>query len=222
MRTLKFNLLIFVLIYATSCFARTSKLFPATHNSVAEENRRADALGMRRYLTQEDVNKGVRNGELVEIKSNANFEVYKIPRERCYLRPDASAFLQELARNTSMVARIRVSSAIRPADVQRRLGRFNPNAAPFDGYRASSHERGSTFDIARKGLSRRQERLLRLRLLYYRAIGIALVIEEKSCYHVFVGAAGGDLDVLIPSPVGNLEQAPTLIDDATDSGAGPE
>ena len=33
---------------------------------------------------------------------------------------------------------------------------------------------------------------------------------------------GEYLDVLIPSPVGNLEQAPTLIDDATDSGVGPE
>ena len=177
---------------------------------------------MRRYLTQEDVNKGVRNGELVEIKSNANFEVYKIPRERCYLRPDASAFLQELARNTSMVARIRVSSAIRPADVQRRLGRFNPNAAPFDGYRASRHERGSTFDIARFGFSRRQNRYLNTRLLYYRAIGRILVIEERGCLHVFVGDGGEYLDVLISLPVGNLEQAPTLIDDATDTSVAPE
>lgn len=206
-----------IVLSSVSRAAKTPKLFPATHDSVAEENRRADALGMRRYLTQEDVNKGVRNGELVEIKSNANFEVYKIPRERCYLRPDASAFLQELARNTSMVARIRVSSAIRPADVQRRLGRFNPNAAPFDGYRASSHERGSTFDIARFGFSRRQNRYLNTRLLYYRAIGRILVIEERGCLHVFVG--DGDLDV-ISSPVGNLEQAPILIDDATDTSVG--
>ena len=30
------------------------------------------------------------------------------------------------------------------------------------------------------------------------------------------------LDVFIPSPVGNLEQAPILIDDVTDSGVAPE
>ena len=185
---------------------------------MAEENRRADALGYRRYLDMKDVNIGVAGGELVPITGVKIND--KLPKDRRYLRPEALAFanlLDGCFRARTLV----IDSAIRPADVQRRLGRFNPNAAPFDGYRASSHERGSTFDISRRSLSVRNYRFLVARLLYYRAIGRILVIEERGCLHVFVGDGGGDLDV-ISSPVGNLEQAPTLIDDVTDSGVAPE
>jgi len=180
---------------------------------VAEENRRADALGYRRYLDMEDVNIGVAGGELVPITGVKIND--KLPKDRRYLRPEVLSFLERLNRDVG--SNLTVDSAIRPADVQRRLGRFNPNAAPFDGYRASSHERGSTFDISRRSLSVRNYRFLVARLLYYRAIGRILVIEERGCLHVFVG--DGDLDV-ISSPVGNLEQAPILIDDVTDSGVG--
>ena len=185
---------------------------------MAEENRRADALGYRRYLDMKDVNIGVAGGELVPITGVKIND--KLPKDRRYLRPEALSFLERLNRDVG--SNLTVDSAIRPADVQRRLGRFNPNAAPFDGYRASSHERGSTFDVARHGLSHRQERFLQSRLLYYLAIGRILVIQERECYHVFVGDGGEYLDVLISSPVGNLEQAPTLIDDVADSGVAPE
>ena len=182
---------------------------------MAEENRRADALGYRRYLDMGDVSIGVAGGELVPITGVKIND--KLPKDRRYLRPEALSFLERLNRDVG--SNLTVDSAIRPADVQRRLGRFNPNAAPFDGYRASSHERGSTFDISRRSLSVRNYRFLVARLLYYRAIGRILVIEERGCLHVFVGE--GDLDVLISLPVGNLEQAPTLIDDVADSGVAP-
>ena len=202
-----------IVLSSVSRAAKTPKLFPATHDSVAEENRRADALGYRRYLDMEDVNIGVTRGELAPI-TGVKINV-KLPKDRRYLRPEALSFLKRLNRDVG--SNLTVDSAIRPADVQRRLGRFNPNAAPFDGYRASSHERGSTFDISRRILSVRNYRFLVARLLYYRAIGRILVIEERGCLHVFVG--DGDLDV-ISSPVGNLEQAPILIDDVADSGVG--
>ena len=217
MRTLK-TLLVLIVLSSVSRAAKTPKLFPATHDSVAEENRRADALGYRRYLDMEDVNIGVAGGELVPITGVKIND--KLPKDRRYLRPEVLSFLERLNRDVG--SNLTVDSAIRPADVQRRLGRFNPNAAPFDGYRASSHERGSTFDIARFGFSRRQNRYLNTRLLYYRAIGRILVIQERECYHVFVGDGGEYLDVLISLPVGNLEQAPTLIDDVADSGVAPE
>ena len=208
MRTLKTLLMLIVLSSVSRAIKTKSvKVFSATHDSIAAENRRADALGYRRYLDMEDVSIGVAGGELVPItgvRVNA-----KLPKDRRYLRPEAESFLERLNRDCG--SNLTVDSAIRPADVQRRLGRFNPNAAPFDGYRASSHERGSTFDISRRSLSVRNYRFLVARLLYYRAIGRILVIEERGCLHVFVGDGGGDLDV-ISSPVGNLEQAPTLIE----------
>ena len=168
---------------------------------------------MRRYETMYEVDDAVKIGQLVPITGVKIND--KLPKDRRYLRPEVLSFLERLNRDVG--SNLTVDSAIRPADVQRRLGRFNPNAAPFDGYRASSHERGSTFDIARRGLPRRQERFLQSRLLYYLAIGRILVIQERECYHVFVGDGGEYLDVLISLPVGNLEQAPTLIDDVADT-----
>ena len=166
-----------------------------------------------------DVDDAVKIGQLVPITGVKIND--KLPKDRRYLRPEVLSFLERLNRDVG--SNLTVDSAIRPADVQRRLGRFNPNAAPFDGYRASSHERGSTFDISRRSLSVRNYRFLVARLLYYRAIGRILVIEERGCLHVFVGDGGGEyLDVLIPSPVGNLEQAPILIDDVADSGVASE
>jgi hypothetical protein len=58
------------------------------------------------------------------------------------------------------------------------------------GSAPSSHERGTTVDIARQSLSHSQRRWLITRLLYYRATGRILVIEEIACYHVFVIPGG--------------------------------
>ena len=200
----------------TPCLA-VPKVFPATHDSVAAENRRADTLGYKRYINTDDMRRGVLSGQLVPItgvKINA-----KLPKNRRYLRPEAMAFLARIDRE--LAASLTVDSAIRPADVQRRLIRFNKNAAPYDGYRASSHERGSTFDLSRKALSTRERRYLLVRLLYYRAVGKILVIEERGCYHVFVGE-GDYLNVLIYSPVGGVQQTAPTLDVLQDSGVASE
>jgi Family of unknown function (DUF5715) len=212
------NFVIFLFGLMTPCLIQASrvKVFPATHDSVAEENRRADELGYRLYLDMEDVSIGIASGELVPItgvKINA-----KLPKDRRFLRPEAESFLERLNRDCGST--ITVDSAVRPATVQRRLIRFNKNAAPYDGDRASSHERGSTFDIAKQGLTRRQERFLQVRLLYYRVISRVLVIEERGCYHVFVGEGDYLNDVLIYSPVGGVQQTAPTLDVLQDSSVG--
>ena len=167
----------------------------------------------------EDVSIGVAGGELVPItgvRVNA-----KLPKDRRYLRPEAEAFLERLNRDCNST--LTIDSAIRPADVQKRLIQFNKNAAPYNGYRASSHERGSTFDIARRCLKVRDYRFLVARLWYYRAIGRILVIEERGCLHIFVGDAGDYLnDVLMYPPVGGVQQAAPTLDVLQDSGLAPE
>ena len=99
---------------------------------MAAENRRADVLGMRRYETMYEVDDAVKIGQLVPITGVKIND--KLPKDRRYLRPEVLSFLERLNRDVG--SNLTVDSAIRPADVQRRLGRFNPNAAPFDGYRA--------------------------------------------------------------------------------------
>jgi hypothetical protein len=162
-----------------------AKAFPATHESVPLENEAADRAGLKRYLSADDVAKDVSSGVLVPIAWVAVSP--KLPRERRYLRPAAADFVGWLdfefyyEKGKHLV----VDSAVRSADVQQRLGHINRSAAPAIGARASSHERGTTFDLSRH-MRRGEYRWLLTRLAYYRALGRILVIEEKSCIHICV------------------------------------
>jgi hypothetical protein len=180
---------VFIVLFSGSLAASTKvfKTFPATRDSVAAENQRADALGLTRYETQAEVDSAVRSGELVPI-TGVRIDK-RLPRNRRYLRAAALVFLRNLSRdfNETVGEDLVVDSAVRATSIQSRLIRVNRNAAPATGARASSHERGTTFDLGRRGLSKRGYRFLCLRLLYYRAIGRILVIEERGCFHIFVG-----------------------------------
>jgi hypothetical protein len=165
--------------------ARTHKMFPATPDSVPAENRRADMLGLKRYETLADVAEDVRAGALVSLTTSCS---KKLPLNRRYALPETVAFIERLDHDFYEMTehRLVIDSAVRPADVQKRLTRRNRNAAPANGARASSHERGTTVDLARPR-KKGDLRWLLLRLAYYRARGDILVIEERSCLHVFVG-----------------------------------
>ena len=162
-----------------------AKTFPAAHESVILENGAADRAGLKRYLSADEVTKDVSSGQLVPIAWVSVSP--KLPRERRYLRPAAADFVGwldfEFYYETGR--HLVVDSAVRSADVQQRLGHVNRSAAPAIGARASSHERGTTFDLSRK-MTRGEYRWLMTRLLYDRAIGRILVIEEKACIHICV------------------------------------
>lgn len=166
----------------------TVKNFPATSESLRIENETADVMGVRRYLTEDEVNADVERGVLVAINEYPSLKIAKkLPRWRRYARPEAVAFIQLLssefyeANGHALI----VDSAIRPASVQKRLRRWNRNAAPVDGERASTHQRGTTLDISRH-MTKRDYRWLMIRFMYYRAIRHILVIEERSCIHIFI------------------------------------
>jgi hypothetical protein len=164
--------------------------FRATHDSVRLENERGDAMGARRYLTMAEVDSAAGDGTLAPIQSY--YTTYtvspKLPVNRRYARPETIVFVETLSTEFYLAFRtpLVVDSAVRPADCQRRLRRVNRNAAPYMGDRASSHERGTTIDLSKR-LAREQYRWLVTRLLYERALGRVLVIEERSCFHIFVG-----------------------------------
>lgn len=165
--------------------ANVTLFFPATRESVTSENARADALGLKRYTSTAEVAHDARIGILVPVPVKVQG---KLPKERRFVLPETAAFLtvldERFHRETGH--RLQVNSAVRPEVVQRRLCRRNKSAAPADGERASSHERGTTVDLSRR-MSKRDYRWLVLQLMYYRAIGKILVIEERHCLHVFVG-----------------------------------
>ena len=163
----------------------STKLFPASTRSVASENIRANALGYPRILSKEQLQQYVASGNLVPIRVPCQSQ---LPKDRRYLRPETEEFLEQLnheferATGTSLV----VDSAVRPASVQRRLVRWNRNAAPAYGDRASTHERGTTVDLSRR-MRKAEYTWLLWRLFYYQALGKVLVIQESTCLHIFVG-----------------------------------
>lgn len=169
-------------------FARTRvyKVFPATHGSVLVENQRADSLGLNRYETMREIRAAVEVGELLPFSSVLIDR--RLPRDRRYARPETVAFVMALDTEFSEVTHrhLVIDSAVRPVEIQKRLRRWNRNAAPATGESASSHERGTTVDISRK-MPRGHYRFLLVKLAYYKARGRILVIEERGCLHVFVG-----------------------------------
>ncbi len=173
------------------------KAFPAGRDSVLLENMQADLLKIRRYIDEEDMQEAIESGELVYLEHL--YVSRKLPENRRYARPATVAFIQQLSvefmdqfGDTKHFVPLTVDSAVRPMDVQeklrRRLGcrRERPClAAPADGERASSHERGMTIDISRH-VTKTQLRWLVGRLYYYKATNKILVIEERACFHIFV------------------------------------
>jgi len=165
---------------------RVSKIFAANSQSVLLENQAADEMGAFRYFTQAQVDAAVQDGTLEHIYCLCLVSP-KLPMERRYALPATVAFVDVLSREFygAFHQPFMVDSAIRPATVQRSLIHRNRAAAPAYGNKASSHERGTTADFSKR-MSKEQYRWMLLRLLYYRAIGRVLVIQERACWHVMV------------------------------------
>ena len=171
----------------------SKKLFPANKGSVALENSYADKAGIARFTDRESLKAGIASGVLVPIPITS---CPKLPEFRRYVRPTAAEFLRELDSRFYLATGryLIVDSAVRSADVQKQVARHNRNAAPANGDRASSHERGTTFDIASRrvyfngwaNMRRREYRWLLIQLAYYQGIGRIHVIEERSCLHIMV------------------------------------
>ena len=160
--------------------------FRADSESVLRENLAGNEMKAYRYFTQAQVDNDVHLGKLSAIHDYTVYVVSpKLPIERRYALPATVGFVYELSKEYYWVFRqpLMVDSAIRPATVQR--GLHLHNAAPAYGERASSHERGTTVDLSRK-MSKNEYKWLGVRLMYYRATGRVLVIQERNCFHIFV------------------------------------
>jgi hypothetical protein len=169
-----------------TCFPSSAKtpMFPANHESVLVENAYADDAGLKRYSNMAEVQQDESIGVLMPIDVAVS---PKLPANRRLLRKSSLVFLNELdARFRAETGHgVTVDSAVRPADVQKRLTHRCRAAAPANGARASTHERGTTFDLSRR-MKRGEYRLLLVWLAYYQAAGRIHVIEERSCVHVMV------------------------------------
>ena len=182
-----------LLCFTSPCFARhhvrkvhkpVSALFP-TAGSMLRQNAEADRLHLARIKNKAMLRELISDGELIPLPESTSI-ISSVPTWRAFLRPWTAAALLSIAQDFQAAtgSPIRVDSAVRPLDVQKRLRRWNGAAAPVAGPVASVHPVGIAFDLQRNGLKKQQRVWLELRLWYLQASGQAIVEEERNCFHI--------------------------------------
>ena len=143
------------------------------------------------YCYEKQLKVLVLEGSLVPILSSSSLAIdSRLPLNRRYLRPWALQMLlcMSLDFTTRFGQPLTLTSAVRTMQTQRRLLRWNRNAAPIHGDTSSSHLTGATFDISRKNMTPAENEWMRAALLAYTVQGRVIYLEEtvQPCYHVFV------------------------------------
>jgi len=162
-----------------------------THDSLVRQNQRTEEENLQRIENDADLQDRIARGSLVRVPESVALAVNSaLPENRRYCRPWTADFLTELARahRTQFHTPLMVSSAVRTVEYQMRLMRTNGNAADAEGDVVSPHLTGSTIDIAKSGLSRRELQWMRSELVAYQNAGVIDVEEEfhQRCFHITV------------------------------------
>lgn len=173
-------------------------MFPPTRASLLAQNEEIDRLGLPRIKDDQQLQELVKEGQLVPLPLNVHLTVDPhLPENRRYCRPWTAMFLTNLsdAYYEQFHEPIRVNSAVRTVEVQKKLRRWNPNAAPIEGETASSHLAGLTVDLERKSLTLEEAQFIEHWLLPLRVKNLVEVEEEyrEFCFHIMVS---GDYGVM--------------------------
>jgi hypothetical protein len=170
---------------------RAHSVLAARRSSQSIQNERANAYHLSRMQNRAMIVKYFRAGDLAAVPPETRFYyLHDIPPAYAYLRPWAKRFLDQIGREfyANFHEQLRVTSMIRTVALQRRLERRNFNAAGATGMDRSSHLTGATLDISKHGMSAREKRWMRRKLIALEQSGYLYAIEEfeQPCFHVMV------------------------------------
>jgi hypothetical protein len=159
--------------------------------SLERQNARAEAEGLERIEDEDDLADRIAHKVLVPVPTSAALTINgNLPENHRYCRPWAARFLADLAQAHAAAFHgpLEVSSAVRTVAYQKHLMRVNGNAAPAEGDVVSPHLTGSTIDIAKSGLARRDIAWMRSWLMPLQLAGKIDVEEEfrQACFHITV------------------------------------
>jgi hypothetical protein len=166
-------------------------LFRPTHESLLRQNEEIDRLELPRIQDDAELEELKSTGALVPIRASETLRFDpRLDPSRRFCRPWARDFVEDLgnAFYNEFHASIQVNSAVRTAQVQKKLRRHNRNAAPESGETGSSHLAGITVDIQRRGLSSRQIQWVEQYMLPLSNQGLIEPEEERHqwVFHVMV------------------------------------
>ncbi len=168
-------------------------LLRGSHDSLLRQNAEIDRLQLPRISDDDELEELVGREELVAIRDTQTLRVDpKLDRNRRFCRPWTLQFLEDLAEAYYKEFRkpIQVNSAVRTIEQQKKLRRYNRNAAPAEGDTASSHLAGITVDIAKRGMSRKERKWIGKYFLELKQLGLIEAAEERrqACFHVMVSS----------------------------------
>jgi hypothetical protein len=200
MRFIAFLLLLCVLASAVTASAKHRKHKPAMvdnrvfvgdADSLILQNEAIDEMRLPRILDDKQLKSLIGDADLVPITHNQYVAISpKLEAKRRYVKPSVNSFLQELGQEyyTQFREPIQVNSAVRTVKTQISLLRWNHNAAPVHGEKASAHLAGVAVDLQRRGLTPGQIRFIQQKLLIPARLNMVIVEEElkQPCFHIVV------------------------------------
>lgn len=162
-----------------------------SRDSLLKQNSEIDQAGLQRIDDDAALEQLEARGVLVPIPASEYLRINPSLKEnRRYARPWTVQFIDDMAQEFYKQFRqpLTVTSAVRTAAQQRRLTRTNHNAAPAEGEVASSHLAGTTVDIGKRWLSRKQHKWIADYLASMKEQDIIEPEEERrqACFHVMV------------------------------------
>jgi hypothetical protein len=162
-----------------------------SRDSLLKQNSEIDQAGLQRIEDDEQLQQLEDRGVLIPLAETQYVTVNpSLKDNRRYARPWTAQFVDDMGREfyDKFHRPIEVNSAVRTAEQQRKLTRHNHNAAPAEGETASSHLAGTTVDIAKRGLTRKQHKWIADYLANLKKQDVIEPEEERrqACFHVMV------------------------------------
>jgi hypothetical protein len=166
-------------------------LLRGSYDSMLRQNEEIDRLLLPRIQNDDELQEMILRQELLELTDSDGIALApNLDVTRRYARPWTRHFVNDLgeAFYAEFNRPIQITSAVRTVEQQKKLRRRNRNAAPIEGEVASSHLAGTTVDIGKRGLSRKEKKWLEQYLKGLQDQGLIEAAEERrqACFHVMV------------------------------------
>jgi hypothetical protein len=200
-------------------------MFRGSREMLIRQNLQIDELALPRIADDDELNAQIGGGELVPLEDSQYLTVASNLKEnRRYCKPWTRDFLQDLGEDfyTEFRKPLVITSLVRTAEQQKKLRRRNRNAAPEEGETVSTHLTGMTFDLLKRGLTRKQHQWLEQYFLPLKDLGLVEPIEERRqpVFHVTVfngytdwaDAQDGETDEVPEAPTGLISGSQSMSD----------
>jgi hypothetical protein len=166
-------------------------LFAGSHEMLVQQNVELDKLALPRFANDQELIAREQAQELVPVESTRSLIVASnLLESRRYCKSWTRDFLQDLseAYYDQFHKPIIATSLVRTAEQQKRLRRYNGNAAPEAGETVSTHLAGVAVDILKSGMTRKEHLWLEQYFLPLKEAGLIDPIEERRqpVFHVVV------------------------------------